>query len=701
MAIATRALLQVIDEAGRPVVAGFIYYGEYGKDPKLNPIEIYADEELSAPLDNPLRTDIFGRPSAAPHVGVDYSYVITDIFGTTIEGPYNQRIGANALGLTSTALTFECLEDAKSLKPLGSGVLTASLLVGSTISTQSYHRDEAIGGAPYLLTTLAAERARRASPTWVPDGGGDHYIYGSSTVVLVLKHGPTLDVTQFGAIPDYFLPDGTINPTPTDNAPAIQAALDYKPYSTAFLPRRFDRELTGYEIRSPVYEDYAGQLVGADDNTIYLVKTTNTPGIGSTLHNDGTTISYAVDAAIIKRAPNNSSSLGQSVRNLRIRSTVNGAYGIFAAFMSKANDENLTIEGFKRGYYAYDQFLCTLTNVWVRNDGFTRGEYGFEWNKGTSLKMVNCWAKFVQRGVEAGQLHYSMLTCACDNFTHFAYNGGASVTWLACGSEEAHLVEGGFVFGAGARQIAIVGGGILGTIESDASAVNTSFFNFNGSKVSIDGYRLTQVQASCATRMDLFNLQSDAKVSFAGLLPTTNFRALVTHATNFSALGVDDGASKTTHTKSQTPVTSGTAQFASSVLKGGTNALLGVPTDNATKGLSANGNELVNTYTLSTVARNILTVSNTTGNYNVTIKLDCIAETFTSSTTIKGLILFVNGAGGALTQAVELGGSHTLVAAWSGATLQLSVGGGADKGSVQVRVLARESSGSPLIAWAT
>jgi hypothetical protein len=46
---------------GLPIVDGYIYIGESGKNPKTNPITIYADREQQTPLDNPQRTDAYGR----------------------------------------------------------------------------------------------------------------------------------------------------------------------------------------------------------------------------------------------------------------------------------------------------------------------------------------------------------------------------------------------------------------------------------------------------------------------------------------------------------------------------------------------------------------------------------------------------------------------------------------------------------------
>ena len=51
---------QFVDDGGKPVVNGFLYFGTVNADPKLNPKSIFSDRALSSALANPQRTDANG-----------------------------------------------------------------------------------------------------------------------------------------------------------------------------------------------------------------------------------------------------------------------------------------------------------------------------------------------------------------------------------------------------------------------------------------------------------------------------------------------------------------------------------------------------------------------------------------------------------------------------------------------------------------
>jgi len=66
---------------GKPIVNGYIYVGAAGQDPKLNPIVIYSDRELTVPIDNPQRTDSYGRAQNKIWVPARYSLKVEDSNG--------------------------------------------------------------------------------------------------------------------------------------------------------------------------------------------------------------------------------------------------------------------------------------------------------------------------------------------------------------------------------------------------------------------------------------------------------------------------------------------------------------------------------------------------------------------------------------------------------------------------------------------
>lgn len=70
---------QFVDVAGKPLVGGFAYFGEQGADPKLNPITIFSNRELSIPIANPQALDDFGRTTNKVWVPGRYSIKIEDL----------------------------------------------------------------------------------------------------------------------------------------------------------------------------------------------------------------------------------------------------------------------------------------------------------------------------------------------------------------------------------------------------------------------------------------------------------------------------------------------------------------------------------------------------------------------------------------------------------------------------------------------
>lgn len=66
---------------GKPIVNGYIYVGAAGQDPKLNPIVIYSDRELTTPIANPQRTDSYGRAQNKIWVTDRYSLKVEDSNG--------------------------------------------------------------------------------------------------------------------------------------------------------------------------------------------------------------------------------------------------------------------------------------------------------------------------------------------------------------------------------------------------------------------------------------------------------------------------------------------------------------------------------------------------------------------------------------------------------------------------------------------
>lgn len=70
---------QYVDDNGKPFVDGFVYIGEQGADPKLNPKTIYEDRELTTPIANPQAIGADGRSVNKIWLDGRYSILVEDL----------------------------------------------------------------------------------------------------------------------------------------------------------------------------------------------------------------------------------------------------------------------------------------------------------------------------------------------------------------------------------------------------------------------------------------------------------------------------------------------------------------------------------------------------------------------------------------------------------------------------------------------
>lgn len=71
------------DKAGKPLDSGYVYIGEYGKNPQTNPIQAFWDEALTQPAVQPIRTingyySRYGTPSRVFIQGISCSITVRD-----------------------------------------------------------------------------------------------------------------------------------------------------------------------------------------------------------------------------------------------------------------------------------------------------------------------------------------------------------------------------------------------------------------------------------------------------------------------------------------------------------------------------------------------------------------------------------------------------------------------------------------------
>lgn len=146
----------------------------------------------------------------------NFTPAIAEIVVNTSESELVLGDGATQGGVpipkkAQTTLTFDSVAQLKS----------TNVKAGQLVQTKGYYEKQGFGGATYLIKT--SQEAVDDGDT--VDGYGSHDLNNGN--VAVLKVGLSVNVEQFGAVADGVLSDGSINPTPTDNADAFQAACNY------------------------------------------------------------------------------------------------------------------------------------------------------------------------------------------------------------------------------------------------------------------------------------------------------------------------------------------------------------------------------------------------------------------------------------------------------------------------------------------
>lgn len=219
---------------------------------------------------------------------------------------------------------------------------------------------------------------------------------------------------------------------------------------------------------------------------------------------------------------------------------INNTIGMDLNIFALSYIENVSVYNCKIGVKASDMWQCNLTSVVVRNTNYT-GDIGFDIADGTSTSFNRCWSKKNNIGYSLGNLKYSSLvSCACDTFTQFAYRGGQSITFLSCGAEDGIIISGGSVFDFGARPITIVGGQLL-SISSTAPNGEVCIFRCNGTQLDILGVRAEN--AIGGTNIDGINASNGARVEMKNsLLSKLNSNVVTSGA--YTRVAISNAGSK-------------------------------------------------------------------------------------------------------------------------------------------------------------
>jgi len=102
---------QIIDASGNPEVLDDMFFGVFGQDPVLNPINIFSDEAETIALANPQATNSRGLTINRVFASVDFSYEIRTADDAPVEGPFDVRLSSRAGFDTADALTIITLTE--------------------------------------------------------------------------------------------------------------------------------------------------------------------------------------------------------------------------------------------------------------------------------------------------------------------------------------------------------------------------------------------------------------------------------------------------------------------------------------------------------------------------------------------------------------------------------------------------------------
>lgn len=120
---------QFVDTGGQPLVGGFVYIGLVNSDPKISPITIFSDRELTVVLANPQTLDASGRTVNKIWIPARYSLKVEDLNNVQVfqELDNGEDVGSQTLSLSNVlgtnAITADATPTITSLKDTAQFVL--------------------------------------------------------------------------------------------------------------------------------------------------------------------------------------------------------------------------------------------------------------------------------------------------------------------------------------------------------------------------------------------------------------------------------------------------------------------------------------------------------------------------------------------------------------------------------------------------
>lgn len=198
----------IADIDGSPLDAGFLFFGEYGKDPISFPVEVFWDSEFTVPAAQPIRTRNGypvrnGSPTKVYLKTAQHSIVIKNRNNAFILADFeNKGRDEGVAYFYNTTLEM---------------IANNSLSSGAVVATKGYHNIFDDGGATYLISSAATDYS-------IPLNNGLYAIFRDA-----------FDVRKFGVVSSPTLDQ-------TENLKRLVAYADTREYSIDFH---------GFTIRPP------------------------------------------------------------------------------------------------------------------------------------------------------------------------------------------------------------------------------------------------------------------------------------------------------------------------------------------------------------------------------------------------------------------------------------------------------------------
>ena len=367
------------DKAGKPLDSGYVYIGEYGKNPQTDPIQTFWDEALTQPAVQPIRTingyySRYGTPSRVFIQGTSCSITVRDKYQTVVysdlktSGKVAGLINASVI-LDDSGLNQQQINDksATTVDSISELIATPNPKNGQVVFVKSY----------YKATNFALAEPFK--------GGGDFEFvstrYSENDGVSVfngwvrLNIGAEIDLYQAGGIDLREL-------SGVDNVDAISRSQSYaRATSKAF------RVSGWFATSKPVVQISGDVMLGNGFNNSRFYKTTNDSlPLADRIAPErvGVTDQYNVDAMLIWYADDNSYAGGIETKDIFFQAgSYNDGhpvtYGLYAPRHSACVTENLQFDNVKVSFKANNLFLNRHVNfksIGSNNGGVNRGETG-------------------------------------------------------------------------------------------------------------------------------------------------------------------------------------------------------------------------------------------------------------------------------------------------------------------------------------